>query len=86
VEKTINENRDRVPADDVSQIESAIAAVREAAKGEDLESIRQATDRLQKASHSMAEQLYKQSQANAANSGASQGKNDDVKDGEVVDA
>ena len=40
VEKTVNENRDRLPAADVSRIESAIAAVREAAKGDDLEAIR----------------------------------------------
>jgi molecular chaperone DnaK len=84
VEKTVNENRDRLPASDVSQIESAIAAVREAAKGDDREAIRRATEALQKASHSMAEQLYKQ-QASGSRPQAS-GKEDDVKEGEVVDA
>src|SRR6187399_3228493 len=44
VEKTISENRDRLPATDVSRVESAIAAVREAVKGENLESIRTASD------------------------------------------
>jgi hypothetical protein len=34
----------------------------------------------------MAEQLYTQSQTNAANATASQRKDDDVKEGEVVDA
>jgi len=34
----------------------------------------------------MAEQLYKQSETNAANAAASQKKDDDVKEGEVVDA
>jgi molecular chaperone DnaK len=86
VEKTVNENRDRLPAHDVSQIEGAIAALRETAKGDDPESIRRATDALQTASHSMAEQLYKQSEANAAHGTASQSKDDDVKEGEVVDA
>jgi molecular chaperone DnaK len=87
VEKTVNENRDRLPAAEVSQAESAIATAREAAKGDDLTAIRSATDALQKVSHGMAEQLYKQSQANAANAAASQSANhDDVKDGEVVDA
>jgi molecular chaperone DnaK len=85
VEKTVNENRDRLPAGDVSQVESAIAAVREAAKGDDLTAIRSATDTLQKLSHVMAEQLYKQSEANAAHA-AAQEKDDGVKDGEVVDA
>ena len=87
VEKTITENRDRLPATDVSRVESAIAAVREASKGEDLASIRTAHEGLQKASHAIAEQLYKQSQADAANaSAASQGNGNDVKEGEVVDA
>jgi molecular chaperone DnaK len=87
VEKTITESRDRLPAVDVSRVERAIAAVREAAKGEDLASIRAAIDELQKASHGIAEQLYKQSQANAANaSGTSPTNDNDVKEGEVVDA
>ena len=85
VEKTVNENRDRLPAGDVSGIERSVTALREAAKGDNLDAIRRATDDLQKASHAMAEQLYKQSEANAANA-ASAKKDDDVKEGEVVDA
>jgi molecular chaperone DnaK len=87
VEKTVQENRDRMPAGDVSRVEAAITAVRTAAQGDDLAAIRRATDELQKASHAIAEQLYKQSQADAANAAASPGHgNEDVKDGEVVDA
>jgi molecular chaperone DnaK len=86
VEKTVTENRDRLPATDVSHIEGAITTLREAVKGDDVDTIRRATDDLQKASHAMAEQLYKQSEANAANAAASAQKDDDVKEGEVVDA
>ncbi len=86
VEKTINENRDRLPAVDVERVERAIGVVRDAVKGDNLETIRAASDELQKASHSIAEQLYKnQNQA----PGQSQGPNarhDDVVEGEVVDA
>src|SRR5256712_9802588 len=71
VEKTVNEKRDRLPAGDVSRIESAISTLRDAARADDLEAIRRASDDLQKASHVMAEQLYKQSQANAANAASS---------------
>jgi molecular chaperone DnaK len=85
VEKTIAENRDRLPATDVSRVESAIAAVREAVKGEDLPAIRAASDDLQKASHAIAEQLYKQ-QASGPGAQASERQHDDVKEGEVVDA
>ena len=87
-EKTIAENRDRLPAGDVSRVESAIATLREAANGDDLAALKRASDELQKASHAIAEQLYKQAQAdaNAASAGASQHKDDDVKEGEVVEA
>jgi molecular chaperone DnaK len=84
VEKTVNDSRDRMPAGDVSKAESAITAVREAVKGDDVSAIRRASEELQKASHAIAEQLYKQSQANAAHAAGAQ--ESDVKDGEVVDA
>jgi len=86
VEKTVNENRDRLPAPEVSAVEHAISTLRDAAKGDDLQAIRHATDALQKASHRIAEQLYKQSQANAAHAAASPRTDDGVKEGEVVDA
>ena len=89
VEKTINDNRDRLPATDVSTVESAINTVREAVKGEDIAGIRRASEALQKASHAIAEQLYKQSQADAANASGGSNRNSsepDVKEGEVVDA
>ena len=87
VEKTINENRDRLPAVDVGHVESAIAAVREAIKGENLEAIRNASADLQKASHAIAEQLYKQqSQGPGPSQGPKAGGHDEVVDGEVVEA
>jgi molecular chaperone DnaK len=85
VEKTVNENRDRLPAVDVSRIEAAIATVREAAQKDDLGVIRRAMEDLQKASHAMAEQLYK-AQAQGQRAGAHQDTHADVRDGEVVDA
>ena len=87
VEKTISENRDRLPAADVARVESAIAAVRDALKGDDAAAIRRTSEELQKVSHAIAEQLYKQSQADASNAtAASQSRDNDVKEGEVVDA
>jgi molecular chaperone DnaK len=87
VEKTVNESRDRLPAVEVSRVESAIATLREAATGEDLPAIQRASAELQKLSHGLAEQLYTQAQANAQNAQASQGQKDDnVREGEVVDA
>jgi molecular chaperone DnaK len=87
VEKTIAENRDRLPATDVARVESAIAAVRDAAKGDEVEAIRRTSDELQKASHAIAEQLYTRQREQAAGPGAqASGREEDVKEGEVVDA
>ena len=67
VEQTVAEHRDHLAAADVERIESALAAVRVAAQGEDLTTIRRTTDELQQASHGMAELLYQRQ------SGAQQG-------------
>jgi len=69
VEKTLRENKDKVPASDVSRIESAIEAVKKSVQGEDAPSMRTAMEELQKASHAMAEALYKQAQAGSAQQG-----------------
>jgi molecular chaperone DnaK len=84
VEKTVNENRDRLPSIEVGNVESAIAAVREAVKGDNVQAIRTSRGELEKVSHALAEQLYKQ-QAPGSGAQASE-KDDNVKDGEVVDA
>jgi molecular chaperone DnaK len=86
VEKTVNENRDRLPATDVSRIESAVAAVREAIKGESLDAIRRSGEELQKASHAMAEQLYKQNSQGSRPGAQTPETDNDVREGEVVDA
>jgi molecular chaperone DnaK len=85
VEKTINENRGRVPSADESRIESAVAEARRAAEGEDLTAIRTAVDQLQRASHGLAEQLYRSGQAQGGGNAGGPGGSD-VKEGEVVDA
>ena len=81
VEKTVNESRAKLPAGELSTVEAAIAGARKAVTGEDLAAIKKAADDLQRASHSIAELLYK---------GASQGpqgpQGSTVKDAEVVDA
>jgi len=89
VEKTLNENRDKVAAGDLSKVEAAIAEARKAAQTDDLDAIKRATEELQRASHGVAEQLYRAAQ-NAQGATGAQGANasahSNVKDGEVVDA
>jgi len=85
-EKSVHESRDRMPAGEVARIEAAIAAARDAAKGEDLAALRTATEELQRQSHALAEQLYRQSQGNASGNATHAPSGNEVKDGEVVDA
>jgi molecular chaperone DnaK len=88
VEKTLNENRDRLPAVDVEQVERAMAALRDAVGGDNLEAIRRASAALQKASHAIAEALYaNQRQASRGDTRErAASERDEVVDGEVVDA
>ncbi|MGC4081611.1 MAG: Hsp70 family protein [Vicinamibacterales bacterium] len=86
-EKTVNENREKVPVGELSKVEAAIDAAKKAAQGDDLAAIRRATDDLQRASHTLAEQLYKSNQAGpSASTGAGGSQESNVKEGEVVDA
>ena len=86
VEKTINENRDRLPAVDVEGVERAIGVVRDAVKGDNLETIRAASAELQKVSHAIAEQLYKNQNPAPGQSQGPNARHDDVVEGDVVDA
>ena len=85
VEKTVNESRERVAVGERSTIEAAIADLRKVSQNDDLGAIKKATEDLQRLSHAMAEQLYKQqTPAPPAAEPAAGGPN--VKDAEVVDA
>ena len=69
-EKQLKDLGEKVPADKKQPIEEAIAAVREALKGEDIEAIKRAYDELQNKFQSVTEELYKQASANAQAAGA----------------
>ena len=81
-ERTVADNREKVPVGELSKIEAAIAEVRRLALGDDLAAIRKATDDLQRASHEMAERLYHKAQTQ----GSAPERSTNVKDAEVMDA
>jgi molecular chaperone DnaK len=85
VEKTYTENKDKLGAV-YAEIESALEAAKNAVKGDDTKAIKAATDGLQKASHAMAEALYKTQQPGAGSREPGADQDNSVKDGEVVDA
>ncbi|MGE5251796.1 MAG: molecular chaperone DnaK [Bacteroidota bacterium] len=88
-DKALREFGDKVPADVRSDIEARTAAVREAAKGEDLQAIRSATEALGQAIQKIGASVYETPPAagNAApegDSGAPRGETEgEVIDGEV---
>jgi molecular chaperone DnaK len=98
-EKQLKDLGDKVPADKKKPIEDAIASVREALKGDDVDAIKRAYDDLQNKFQSVTEELYKQAAASSQaagagpgpqpgpgqNPGAQSGHQDQAK-GDVVDA
>jgi molecular chaperone DnaK len=84
VEKAVADNREKVPVGELSKTEAAIAEVRKAMQSDDLAAIKRASDELQRASHAMAEHLYKQGQQQPGPTPSEPGSN--IKDAEVVDA
>ncbi len=97
-EKTLNENKDKLSAEDIRTVEDLLNPARDALKSGDADRIKRATDDLTKASHHLAETLYKKtSQASQGAPGqeaggpqreAQQGggrRDDDVVDAEFED-
>jgi molecular chaperone DnaK len=69
-EKTLNEAGDKVPEEDKAKIQSALADLKEKAKGDNIAAIKESIDTLMKVSHSMAEQMYKNAGGAAGQPGA----------------
>ncbi len=92
VKKSLTEHGDKVDAGEKSKIEAALKDAEEAIKGDDKDVIEAKTQALTQAAHKLAEQMYKEQQAQAggaeqpaggAETKAEAGKQDD---GNVVDA
>jgi molecular chaperone DnaK len=62
-EKTLNDSRDKVGAEEARSVESVLASAREAVKSGDVGRMKPALDEVTKASHKLAEMLYKQTTA-----------------------
>jgi molecular chaperone DnaK len=92
VEKNVKEFGDKVDSSEKSKIEDAIARVKKAIEGEDLDEIKQAQEELTHASHKLAEAMYAKStsqQAGGGEQGAAGTQSQSAagkKDDDVVDA
>jgi molecular chaperone DnaK len=84
-EKSLKEFGDKVSAADKSTIEAAVAALKTALEGEDVEAITAKTNEVVQASMKLGEAMYKAQQAEAA-AGAEPGAEAKKKDDDVIDA
>jgi molecular chaperone DnaK len=69
-EKVVKDNRDKLAEADVKAAEDAITEARTALSGSDVDKMNAAVDSLTKASHHIAETMYKAQQASGAAAGA----------------
>ncbi len=65
-EKLLKEHRDKIPEDDAKNIEGAIEEAQQAVEGGDASKISEAVEKLNAASHKLAEVMYKSAEAGAA--------------------
>ncbi|MFF3253640.1 molecular chaperone DnaK [Actinacidiphila glaucinigra] len=91
-EKLLRDNPDKVPGDLKSEVESAVAELKEQLKGEDAAGIRQATERLTASAQRIGTAMYAQAQAERSAAGeggaphtAPPEGDEDVVDAEIVD-
>ena len=95
VEKLLDENRDKVSADDDRAIRAAVEDVKKAVSEGGAEKINEALQRLDKATHHLAEMLYQKVGAAAGGSGGGEAAGGQAeggpagggsKSGDVIDA
>ncbi|WP_327284526.1 MULTISPECIES: molecular chaperone DnaK [unclassified Streptomyces] len=88
-EKFVKDNEDKVPAEVKTEVEAAVAELKDKLKGEDTAEIRTATEKLAAVSQKLGQAIYADAQAGQASAGApgaEQAKaDDDVVDAEIVD-
>ncbi|MCA9231986.1 MAG: molecular chaperone DnaK [Planctomycetales bacterium] len=86
LEKLVKEQGEKLAAADKQALEAAIAKVRAAAAGEDVEAIKTAINELETASHAMSEALYKSAAAGAAPEAAPGESDASEADDDAIDA
>ena len=85
-EKTVADLGDKVPEDTKADVEAAVADVKKALEGDDVDAIKSATQALQEKSYKLAEIVYQQAEAEQAPESAAAPEGDEeVADYEVVD-
>ncbi len=87
-EKLLADQGEKIPADEKASVEEALTEVRTALDGDDLEAIKDSTEKLVTASQTVSTKLYEQASASGdagATAGEEAANDDDVVDAEIVD-
>jgi molecular chaperone DnaK len=86
-EKVLREHGDKISGAEKDAVDAALAELKSAIEGDDIDRIRQSTEALMTASQSFSQKLYESAaqDGSAAAGGASEPSDDDVVDAEIVD-
>ena len=90
-EKTLEEHKEKLGADDIGALERALEQSRKALESDELSELEAATEALTQASHKLAETMYQQTSGGDGGAGPEGGGDagsagGDSDDGEVIDA
>jgi molecular chaperone DnaK len=90
-EKTLEEHKEKLSAEDIGALEQALEQARKALESDELSELEAATEALTQASHKLAESMYQQTAGGAAGAEGAAGAPGDAgpsgaDDGEVIDA
>ena len=89
VEKVINENEDKLPADVKNSVQEDVDALKTALAGDDDDAVKAALDKLNESQQQLGQAIYAASQEEAApqapTDGAAPADDEDIVDAEVVD-
>jgi molecular chaperone DnaK len=88
VDKTLAENKEKLSAGELGEVDSALQDARKALESEELATLEGAAERLEKATHKLAEAMYRGAGGAGPQGGPTGGgaPQEDVIDAEVVDA
>ncbi|MFJ5551339.1 molecular chaperone DnaK [Streptomyces sp. NPDC093225] len=88
-EKFLKDNEDKVPGEVKTEVEGAVAELKEKLKGEDAAEIRTATEKVAAVSQKLGQAMYADAQgaqgAAAGDAAGAQAADDDVVDAEIID-
>lgn len=89
VEKVLNENTDKLPADVKDEVQADVDALKQALAGDDDDAVKSALDKLNVSQGKLGQALYQQeqsaSQASGPDAAQDSAGDDDIVDAEVVD-